>query len=102
MCVGSVWYYVNNVPLKQTTPIGGGEKKTILFCSNTYFHRTNIWSPKKLINCAKQPAGWVICEQTEKLNVLKQYYEMSWEGKNLVFHFFSSYIYVMTLVVSVL
>ncbi len=33
---------------------------------------------------------------------LKQYYEMSWEGKNVTFPFFSSYNYVMTLVVTVL
>ncbi len=29
--------------------------------------------------------------------ILKQYYEMSWERKKFTFHFFSSYIYVMTL-----
>ena len=35
-------------------------------------------------------------------NKLKQYNDMSWERKNFAFHFFPSYIYVMTLVVTVL
>ncbi len=39
--------------------------------------------------------------QMHRVN-LKQYYEMWWESKNLTFHFFSSYIYVMTFVVTVL
>ncbi len=34
-------------------------------------------------------------------SVLKQHYEMWWERKNFTFHFFSSYIYVMTLVVTI-
>ena len=33
---------------------------------------------------------------------LKQYYEMSWERKNFTLHFFSSYIYVISLVVTAL
>ncbi len=31
---------------------------------------------------------------------LKQYYEVWWERKKFTFHFISSYIYVMTLVVT--
>ena len=37
-----------------------------------------------------------------RLKAISKYYEMSWERKNFTFHFFLSYIYVMTLVVTVL
>ncbi len=40
--------------------------------------------------------------KVQEREILKQYYEMSWERKNFTFHLFSSYSYVMTLVVTVL
>ncbi len=76
-------------------------------------HKSNLGFVIKYDTCTRKLIGGMevgkclpflqwSCGGTTSRYLLKQYYEMSWEKKNFTFHFFSSYIYVMTLVVTVL